>query len=60
LFGDVSDTPEQVLTQLKHFVEHYKDLEKGKYAKVEGLRGKHDADKTVSEAINRYNIMNRA
>ena len=52
---DITDIPEQLLIQLKHFVEHHKDLEEGKYTKVGGLKGRHSAENTVSEAINLYN-----
>jgi len=56
--ADIADIPEQILTQLKHFVEHHKDLEEGKYVKVGGLKGKHDAENAVSEAIDLYNRTN--
>ena len=44
----------QILTeQIAHFFQHYKDLEKGKW--VRGLRweGPADAERLVSEAIER-------
>jgi len=55
---DIADIPGQILSQLKHFVEHHKDLEEGKFVKVGGLRGKHDAENAVSEAIDLYNRTN--
>lgn len=33
---EVSDLPKILLDQIKHFFEHYKDLEEGKWVKVEG------------------------
>ena len=33
---DVNDLPELLKAQIAHFFEHYKDLEKGKWVKVEG------------------------
>jgi inorganic pyrophosphatase len=33
---DVNDLPELLRAQIAHFFEHYKDLEKGKWVKVEG------------------------
>jgi inorganic pyrophosphatase len=52
---DITDIPEQLLIQLKHFVEHHKDLEKGKYTNVGSLKGRRAAENTVSEAIKLYN-----
>ena len=37
---DIDDIQENVRTQLKHFIEHHKDLEEGKYVKVAGWEGK--------------------
>jgi inorganic pyrophosphatase len=33
---DVNDLPELLKAQISHFFEHYKDLEKGKWVKVDG------------------------
>ena len=38
--ADISDIPEHVRNQIKHFFEHYKELEKGKYVKVRGWEDK--------------------
>ncbi|MGA9171866.1 MAG: inorganic diphosphatase, partial [Nitrososphaeraceae archaeon] len=57
-FSDVTDLnsiPEHTLSQLKHFVEHHKELERGKYVKIEGLEGKEVAKNKISEAIAKYN-----
>jgi inorganic pyrophosphatase len=57
-FSDVTDLnsiPEHTLSQLKHFVEHHKELEQGKYVKIEGLEGKEVAENKISEAIAKYN-----
>lgn len=51
---DISDIPEHVRDQIKHFFEHYKELEKGKYVKVIGWEGKEVAKRKISEAIERY------
>ena len=34
---DIDDVPESLKAQIKHFFEHYKDLEPGKWVKVEGF-----------------------
>ena len=52
---DINDIQENVLTQLKHFIEHHKDLEEGKYVKLLGWEGKDAAKVMISEAIKRYN-----
>src|SRR6266566_4949105 len=33
---DINDVPQNLRMQLKHFIEHHKDLEEGKYVNVEG------------------------
>ncbi|MDQ6667582.1 MAG: inorganic diphosphatase, partial [Thermoproteota archaeon] len=52
---DINDTPENVRTQLKYFIEHHKDLEEGKYVKLEGWEGKDAAKIEISDGIKRYN-----
>ena len=52
---DVDSIPEHTLSQLKHFIEHHKDLEEGKYVRIKGLEGKEVAKKKISEAIVKYN-----
>jgi inorganic pyrophosphatase len=52
---DINDIRENVLTQLKHFIEHHKDLEEGKYVKLLGWEGKDAAKVMISKAIIRYN-----
>ena len=51
---DISSIPEHVRDQIKHFFEHYKELEKGKYVKVIGWEDKEVAMRKISEAIERY------
>lgn len=51
---DVNSIPEHILNQIKHFIEHHKDLEKGKYVKVISWAGKEIAKKNISIAIERY------
>jgi inorganic pyrophosphatase len=42
------------LSQIQHFFEHYKDLEKGKWVKVQGWKGPQEAHKEILEGIERY------
>ena len=51
---DINDVPAQTKNELKHFFEHYKDLEPGKWVKVGEWAGKETAEKLIQEAIARY------
>lgn len=51
---DISNIPEHIRDQIKHFFEHYKELEKGKYVKVIGWNDKEKARKEIAEAIEKY------
>ena len=48
------DAPPQLLGQITHFFEHYKDLEEGKWVKVEGWLGADDAKVEITSAIKRF------
>jgi inorganic pyrophosphatase len=41
------DLPQILLDQISHFFEHYKDLEPGKFVKVQGWLGIEDAKKEI-------------
>lgn len=49
-----SDLPALLLEQIKHFFEHYKDLEKGKWVKVTGWEGIEAAQKELVDGVARY------
>lgn len=51
---DVTDIPEITLNQISHFFEHYKDLEKGKWVKIEGWEGVEAARKEIEDSVKRY------
>ena len=51
---DINDVPTYLLDQIKHFFEHYKELEKGKWVKVSGWGSKEEATKKISESIARF------
>jgi inorganic pyrophosphatase len=56
-FSDVNDigaVPQHIQDQIKHFFEHYKELEKGKYVKVKGWENRATATRKISEAIETY------
>jgi inorganic pyrophosphatase len=48
------DLPEMVLSQITHFFAHYKDLEPGKWVKIEGWGGPEEAKKEIVEGVKRF------
>jgi len=48
------DVPELTLRQIQHFFEHYKDLEKGKWVKVEGWAGVDAAKEEIVNGVKAY------
>ena len=48
------DLPESVLAQIAHFFQHYKDLEAGKWVKVEGWVGPQEAKQEILDGVTRY------
>jgi inorganic pyrophosphatase len=48
-----SDLPQITLDQIKHFFEHYKDLEPGKWVKIAGWGDAAEARQLIQEAIER-------
>jgi len=49
-----NDLPEMLISQIAHFFEHYKDLEQGKWVKVEGWGGVDDARDEIIASVKRY------
>ncbi|MDR9435982.1 MAG: inorganic diphosphatase [Thiohalophilus sp.] len=49
------DMPQQLLDQIAHFFEHYKDLEEGKWVKIDGWGDKQAAHQEILDSIERYN-----
>ncbi|GGF00664.1 MULTISPECIES: inorganic diphosphatase [Stappia] len=47
------DLPEITMQQIKHFFEHYKDLEPGKWVKISGFGGPDEAKRIIEESIAR-------
>ena len=50
----LADVPELLLKRISHFFEHYKDLEDGKWVKIEGWEDENAAKKEILESIERY------
>jgi len=51
---DITDLPAFLLDQIKHFFEHYKDLEPNKWVKVSGWGNKAAAQKEILDSVARY------
>jgi inorganic pyrophosphatase len=51
---DISDLPELLLNQIKEFFENYKNLEKGKWVKVESWEGAESAKAKILVAAAAY------
>jgi len=56
---DIEDLPQAILDQIKHFFEHYKELEPGKWVKVKEWKGVKDAKNIIKEAIERHKSKNQ-
>lgn len=50
-----ADLAPQLIAQITHFFEHYKDLEPGKWVKVDGWEERESAAKEILAGIERYN-----
>ena len=51
---DIDDVPQQLKDQIVHFFEHYKDLEKGKWVKVEGWENADSARAAIMKSAAAY------
>ncbi|HBV20291.1 MAG TPA: inorganic diphosphatase [Nitrosomonas sp.] len=49
------DLPQLTLSQIAHFFEHYKDLEEGKWVKIEGWESVNKAKSEIIDGIERFN-----
>ena len=48
-----SDLPPILIEQITHFFAHYKDLEDGKWVRIQGWEGVETAERLILEAIER-------
>lgn len=51
----LSDLPKSLLDKIEHFFMHYKDLESGKWVKVDGWDDLDAAHKEIVDSVARYN-----
>jgi inorganic pyrophosphatase len=48
------DLPEMLINQIAHFFAHYKDLEAGKWVKIDGWAGEEEAKAEIVSSLKRY------
>ena len=53
--SDVRDLPELIRDQIAHFFDHYKDLERGKWVKIDGWRDAQASKDEILASIKRFN-----
>lgn len=51
---DFRDLPGMMLEQIAHFFEHYKDLDEGKWVRVEGWAGLDEAKREILNSVDMY------
>jgi inorganic pyrophosphatase len=49
------DIPQHLLLSLEHFFNHYKDLEEGKWVKIDGWAGPEEARAEIMSSVERFN-----
>ena len=51
---DICDVPQMLLDQIAHFFEHYKDLDEGKWVRVDGWGDRDAAKKEILSSVKMY------
>lgn len=51
---DIGQVSQHWLDRIGHFFEHYKDLEKGKWVKLDGWGGADEAKRIIRESVQRF------
>lgn len=54
---DIDDVPQHWRDRIGYFFEHYKDLEPGKWVKLDGWGGADEAKRILRESIERYEAL---
>lgn len=52
---NTDDMPKLLLDQIAHFFEHYKDLDEGKWVRVEGWGSVEEAKQEILSSVKMYN-----
>lgn len=53
MYKDITEVPEHISAEIKHFFEVYKQLE-GKQTMIEKILGRQDAERIIEECIEKY------
>lgn len=53
-YRTAEELPGELLAQIAHFFQHYKDLEPAKWVKIEGWTGPEEAAREIGASIDRY------
>jgi len=56
--NSVRDLPKPLLDSISHFFDHYKDLEPGKWVKIDGWVDTEEAKREIVDSIERYKTEN--
>jgi inorganic pyrophosphatase len=51
----MQDLPQQLLNQIEHFFDHYKDLEANRWVTIEGWEDREGAYQEILSSIERFN-----
>ncbi len=51
---DMDDMPRELMDRIAHFFEHYKDLDEGKWVRVEGWEGVEAAKEEIRNSLKMY------
>jgi inorganic pyrophosphatase len=51
IWADIADVPQSMKDKMKHFFEHYKELEPGKWVKIKEWKGKADALESIKKGL---------
>ncbi len=51
---EATDLPPLLIQQIQHFFEHYKDLEQGKWVKIDGWGTSDEARKAIVDAVRNF------
>ncbi|MBP9699876.1 inorganic diphosphatase [Candidatus Woesebacteria bacterium] len=54
VYEDLKDVPQYILDRIKHFFEHYKELEPGKWIKVHKFADRKAAEKEIEESAAKF------
>ena len=51
VWADITDVPQAIKDKMKHFFEHYKELEPGKWVKIKDWKGKKEALEDIKKGF---------